>query len=34
MDKAAFDKMLNQIVLNIYQREVKDVWAELEELKN
>jgi anti-anti-sigma factor len=34
MDKAAFDKMLNQIVLHIYQREVKDVWAELEELKN
>jgi len=31
-DKKAFDKMLNQIVLNIFQREVKDVWAELEQV--
>ena len=33
-NKRAFDRMLNQIVRNIYQREVKDVWAELQETAN
>jgi hypothetical protein len=31
-EKAAFKKTLGQIVVNLYQREVKDVWAELEEV--
>jgi len=31
-DKAAARAMLQQIVLDIYQREVKDEWAELEEV--
>jgi len=30
----AFKKAVGQIVLNLYQREVKDVWAELEEVRN
>jgi hypothetical protein len=33
-EKASFKKTLGQIVLNLYQREVKDVWAELEEVRN
>jgi anti-sigma B factor antagonist len=33
-EKAAFKKTLGQVVLNLYQREVKDVWAELEEVRN
>ena len=32
-DKAAARAMLQQIVLDIYQREVKDEWAELEEVE-
>ena len=32
-DKASFKQTLGQIVLNLYQREVKDVWAELEEME-
>lgn len=32
-DKTTARAMLQQIVLNIYQREVKDEWAELEELE-
>jgi anti-sigma B factor antagonist len=31
-EKAAFKSTLGQIVVNLYQREVKDVWAELEEI--
>jgi len=33
-EKASFKRTLGQIVLNLYQREVKDVWAELEEVRN
>ena len=32
-EKAAFKRTLGQIVVNLYQREVKDVWAELEEVR-
>jgi anti-anti-sigma factor len=32
-EKAAFKSTLGQIVVNLYQREVKDVWAELEEVR-
>ena len=32
-DKTAARAMLQQIVLDIYQREVKDEWAELEEVE-
>ncbi len=32
-EKTAFKKTLGQIVVNLYQREVKDVWAELEEVR-
>ena len=31
-EKTSFKRMIGQIVLNLYQREVKDVWAELEEI--
>jgi hypothetical protein len=33
-EKAAFKSTLGQIVVNLYQREVKDVWAELEEVRS
>jgi anti-sigma B factor antagonist len=32
--REAFKKAVGQIVLNLYQREVKDVWAELEEVRS
>ena len=32
-EKRTFKETLGQIVLNLYQREVKDVWAELEEVR-
>lgn len=31
-EKTAFKRTLGQIVVNLYQREVKDIWAELEEI--
>jgi anti-anti-sigma factor len=33
-EKTAFKKTLGQIVVNLYQREVKDMWAELEEVRS
>jgi hypothetical protein len=32
--KASFKKIIGQIVVNLYQREVKDVWAELQEVRS
>jgi anti-anti-sigma factor len=32
--REAFKKAVGRIVVNLYQREVKDVWAELEEVRN
>jgi hypothetical protein len=32
--KASCKKIIGQIVVSLYQREVKDVWAELEEVRS